>query len=282
VLVEFALVALTLSLLLAATIEFGRLLFYAQALQDVARVAARELSLIPLAANMTFDVALGDATVLQRVYDPGRLVVDVTDWTDADFDAYVHSDLPVVNRALLPLMVIDRPEGGPKLWRYPGALLTDASSSSGFTVGIPRIDARDPDTGAESITWVPILEEMSAGHFGMTLGSSCVSPPCGVVALRINYPYQAAAITAHVPNPAGPAEPTLGNPIQADDEGVVETNAPPGETLPVDPQAPFPNYPIYSGPYGLGRQLAYGGLTVRPYRKLLSAQAIYRREVIGD
>jgi hypothetical protein len=36
----------------------------------------------------------------------------------------------------------------------------------------------------------------------------------------------------------------------------------------------------YAGAYGLGRQLALGGRTVRPFRKLISAQAIYRREVV--
>ena len=36
----------------------------------------------------------------------------------------------------------------------------------------------------------------------------------------------------------------------------------------------------YAGPYGLGRQLALAGRTLRPFRKLISAQAIYRREVV--
>ena len=40
-LVEFALVSIVLYLLLAGAIEFGRLMFDANALQDVARVAAR-------------------------------------------------------------------------------------------------------------------------------------------------------------------------------------------------------------------------------------------------
>ena len=39
-LVEFALVSVALYLMLAGTIEFGRLMFDANALQDVARVAA--------------------------------------------------------------------------------------------------------------------------------------------------------------------------------------------------------------------------------------------------
>src|SRR5204863_3492711 len=57
-LVEFALVSVVLYLMLAGTIEFGRLMFDANSLQDVARVAARELALAPLRANVTFDYAL--------------------------------------------------------------------------------------------------------------------------------------------------------------------------------------------------------------------------------
>jgi len=36
----------------------------------------------------------------------------------------------------------------------------------------------------------------------------------------------------------------------------------------------------YAGTFGLGRQLALAGRTVRPFRKVVSAQAIYRREVV--
>src|SRR5947199_105510 len=57
-LVEFTLVSLALYLLLAGTIEFGRLMFAANAVQDAARVAARELSVAPINANVTFDHAL--------------------------------------------------------------------------------------------------------------------------------------------------------------------------------------------------------------------------------
>ena len=87
-LVEFALVSLVFYLLLAGTIEFGRLMFDANALQDVARLAARELALAPVRANATFDYALTcDATtdanclvdLKSRVFDPACLVVDLSD-----------------------------------------------------------------------------------------------------------------------------------------------------------------------------------------------------------
>ena len=53
-LVEFGLVALVSYLLLAAIIEFGRVLFAAQLVQDAARVGARELSLTPLGPQEPF------------------------------------------------------------------------------------------------------------------------------------------------------------------------------------------------------------------------------------
>ena len=47
VLVEFALIALILYLILAATIEFGRALMAAQLLQQAADIAAREVARTP-------------------------------------------------------------------------------------------------------------------------------------------------------------------------------------------------------------------------------------------
>src|SRR6185503_11740547 len=87
-LVEFALVSLVLYLLLAGAIEFGRLMFDANALQDVARVAARELAVAPIRADATFDYALScdpvsDTNCLfdlrARVFGAGCLVVDLDD-----------------------------------------------------------------------------------------------------------------------------------------------------------------------------------------------------------
>ena len=68
--------------------------------------------------------------------------------------------------------------------------------------------------------------------------------------------------------------PNIGGFIAADDGGVQELNVAPGGQL--DDGAVGP----YSGPAGLGRQFALAGRTLRPYRKLISAQAIYRREVV--
>ncbi|MGA8351882.1 MAG: hypothetical protein WB773_29100, partial [Isosphaeraceae bacterium] len=79
------------------------------------------------------------------------------------------------------------------------------------------------------------------------------------VALRINYPFQAASLSATAPSSNWPPDPNF-NYIQPSDG----TNTP----------------GTYSGPNGLGDQFVFA-TNVRPYRRLISAQAIYRREVLG-
>jgi hypothetical protein len=313
-LVEFALVSFVLYLLLAGAIEFGRLMFDANALQDVARVAARELAVAPVRAEATFDYALTcDATadpgcladLKARIFDPACLVIDLNDPAVAlDSDGYFAS-MPVVNRALRSLMISE--PGRPGVLRYPGALLTDSvgaacsaigpggqAAPTGLTVGIPLVESRDA-AGVEAIRWVPVVEEIRAaqdldcpsrGPFSLvylanedTCGPLDVDPLTdrGLAAVRINYPYQAATLSgfrSSVPNGVDPMPPNVGSVIAADDGGVQELNAAPGGLL--DDGAVGP----YSGPYGLGRQFALAGRTVRPYRKLVSAQAIYRREVV--
>ena len=313
-LVEFALVSLALYLLLAGAIEFGRLMFDANALQDVARVAARELAVAPVRAEATFEYALScdaasDADCLAdpraRIFDPACLVVDLSDPAVAfDIDGYFAA-MPVVNRALRSLMITE--PSRPGLMRYAGALLTDSTglacsaigpggqaAPTGLTVGIPLVESRDA-IGVEAIRWVPVVEEIRAaqdagcpsrGPFSLvylanedTCGPLDADPLTdrGLAAVRINYPYQAATLSGYrssVPNAVDPMPPNVGSFIVADDGGVQELTPAPGGLL--DDGAIGP----YAGPYGLGRQFALAGRTLRPYRKLISAQAIYRREVV--
>lgn len=313
-LVEFALVSLVLYLLLAGAIEFGRIMFAANALQDVARLAARELAVAPVRADATFDYALGcdpvaDPTCLadlrRRVFDPACLVIDTDDPAiAADRDGYFAA-LPVVNRALRTLMITE--PSRPSVLRYPGALLSDDSgaacsavgpngqaAATGLTVGIPLVEARDA-SGIETITWVPVVEEIRArqdvdcparGAYSLVYqpdqdecGALDGDPVLdrGFAAVRVNYPYQAATLSGFQtapPTDTDPLPPNWSNVITADDGSVQELNAAPGVQLGDDGRVG-----AYAGPYGLGRQLALAGRTVRPFRRLVSAQAIYRREV---
>lgn len=313
-LIEFALVSVVLYLILAGTIDFGRLMFSANGLQDAARLAARELAVAPIRANVTFDYALScDATadpnclvdLKGRIFDPACLVVDLSDpAVAADPDGYFAA-MPVVNRSLRALMISDPSQ--PNLLRYPGALLSadtgngcsavgpnGAAGPTGFTVGIPLVEPGGGG-GAETITWVPVVQEIRAaqdancpsrGPFSLSyvaaqddcgpLGADPM-PDRGLAAVRINYPYQAAMLSGFQPVPptaTDPLPPNIGFPILADDGGVQQTNDAPGGL--VDDSGAIGTY---VGPFGLGRQLALAGKTVRPFRKLISVQAIYRREV---
>jgi hypothetical protein len=313
-LVEFALISFALYLLVAGAIEFGRMTFGANAVQDAARVAARELAVAPVRANATFDYALTCdpaedtqclADLRRRIFDPACLVVDMNDPAVAsDPDGYFAA-MPVVNRALRALMITE--PSRPSIVRYPGALLGDSLGSScsadgpsgtagptGLTVGIPFVESRS-GAGGETITWVPVLEEIRArqdvecpsrGPFSLLYlaaedecGALADDPIAdrGLVAVRINYPYQAALLggfRSPVPTAVDPLPPNVSTPIFADDGSVQEQNTAPGGVL-ADDGAVGP----YAGAFGLGRQLALAGQTLRPFRKLISAQAIYRREV---
>lgn len=286
-LVEFALVALVLYLLLAATIELGRATFGAQALQDVARVAARELALEPLPANVALTFLLDPANaadpaagrVQARIYDRRLLVLDlagdvngngIEDGQELDV---VFASLPVVNRLLRPLMIFEALTDDRRVLRYPGALVEDATAPSGLSVRIPRVVARDAD-GVETIEWVDVLEPMLADPNDPDSDPFRLdSPEGGLAAVRLNYPFQAAAMVGYMESPDGPFEPNAGAPITADDAAVSD---PDGPGLPLaDLGAPAGPY---AGAYGLGVQLAYGR-QVRPFRKLITAQAAFRREV---
>jgi len=293
-LVEFALVSLVLYLLLAASIEFGRLMFSAQGIQDIARLAARELAVAPLPADITFEGALtyvdpvsGIAPVHDRIFNPACLVVNLDNFTDdTEVDAFFAA-MPLVNKALRPLMIVDL-SAGPRLLRYPGALLNAnepaalcAGQAAPYTVGIPRVLARGAD-GEETFDWIPVLEEIRADNDLIT------GPPSGpfslavegVVAIRLNYPYQAATIAGFRQSAEGPFESNLRNRIVADDS--MDAAIPPNGTVLTEPDPHDDAFQgSYAGRYGLGRLASPlgTGLGVRPFRKLLAAQAIYRREV---
>lgn len=296
-LVEFALVALVLYMLLAAILTFGHALYVAQGLQGAADLAAREISRTPLPALSTFEEVMADGS-LDEIYQEAFLVFDLTTLGDRSFFQDVVPNWPVLNQQLATLMIVDRPDfdgdGNPdaELIRYPGALLSDASTQTGFTVGIPLV-TRD-GSGTETIRWVEVVEEIQSDanpnpfslmppeSDGITPlpGTSVPEPLRGIVALRINYPFQSASMSSFQPNVAGPFEPTIGSPNVANNS--VSAPSPPNGTLIDQPLVSSGPNAIYAGTYGgtlgLGAQGAFGQV-VRPFRRVITAQAIYRREV---
>jgi TadE-like protein len=247
VLIEFALVALLLTLLLAVIIEFGIAVHRAQLIQQAADVAARELARVPLSATMTFDEALNDPGVKARVYDDTLLVVTLPQGQSV-FDFFSGPSVPVVNQLLAPLMIVDQDN----VARYPGAILDNGRYK------VPLV----LDGGNQPVL-VPVVEEVradaadpSTGPFSLTASGTLK----GYVALRINFPFQAATLVAYQQTP-GDGDTVINTPIEAPPLGMDETPGP------------------YAGSDRLGALLAHGGKTVRPFRRLLSAQAIYRREL---
>jgi hypothetical protein len=294
-LVEFAVVALVLYLMLAAILTYGHMLYVAQGLQGAADLAAREISRTPLPATITTlddDGAGGDALsediVRQRIYDDAFLVIDLDRLDPADnlFQDIVPK-WPLLNQQLATLMIVDRPiiEGTQRhLLRYPGAILSRNSPASpppgvnydpwvvtDLVVSIPLINSNG------SIEWTEVVEEIETAS-GNPFDIS--SPQQGVVALRMNYPFQSASMSSFQSNPAGVFEPTIGSPVVADNS-ITAPTPPKGTPISQELVNPGPP-PIYTGTYGgnlaLGAQGAFGQI-VRPFRRVISAQSIYRREI---
>lgn len=268
VLVEFALISFALYLLLAAILGLGRWMATTQAAQEAVRIAAREIALYPLPATFTFDDATQDAGFRAAVYDPDLLVVDLEEFPPGVALEDLFAGMPVVNRALRPLMItsnVDVNGDIRNLLHLPGLITESLNDPTRLTVLVPRIDSRDPETGAEEvITIVPVLEEVGSGSF------SVASPDRGLVAVRLNVPYQSATLSAFVPtSELTPQGDPFHTPVIANDLD--------GGGFPIVGPGPDGAGP-YSGTFGLGEHLAFGQ-RVRPFRRLIAAQALFRREV---
>lgn len=299
VLAEFALVAFALWLLLAGVLELGRALSAQQILQHAARTIARELSQQALSHDASF------ADALRTTLDLRFLVIDsnlLARCGIADFDRAEHAAdldrlfaerLPIGNRLLRPLMIRDR-VGDLDLLRYPGALLarTDGGVGPGspceagslYAVGIPRVDEANG-----SVRWLGVIEEepgpdpLGGRRAGFALSEG------GWVGLRLHYPFQSAAMPGV--RDAGAVDPVSGRARQtfseADRAYVDQGLDALGGTLLASDAADADargGVAAYAGARGLGRLELGGGAssgarTVRPWRRLLSATAGYRREL---
>jgi hypothetical protein len=217
---------------------------------------------MPLPATATFQEALADPQVKALVYDPAFLAVPAPGGSVPNSDAW-----PIVNRMLTPLMILNR-VGGQDLYHFPGAVL---QGPGGLTVRVPQVVER-ADDGSETILWHDVVEEVvysdGVGPFSLAAAPIAGGQPRerGLVALRINCPYQAATMSAfHVEGP-------VGQPIEAQDH-LDSINEMGGTPLGLSS-----DIGAYAGPEGLGKLYAMDK-TVRPFRRLISAQSLFRREV---
>jgi hypothetical protein len=286
VLVEFAAIALVLYLLLAGTLEFGRAIYCAQVTQHAADLCAREISRTPLpVAKDNLYFGLENPAVLANVYDPSYLVIDLSQH-GSNLDSYF-AGLPIVNQQLRTVMIVDY-IGSTQVLRYPGAIATGSQgtypfTNSPYTVVIPLIthDANGNEMFDPAHNWANVVEEIAP-----STGSSypITSQQRGVIALRINYPYQAATLGGYALKSPGTSDPNKPIQVTALDAtttgmfqmsgGPMSVNLVPGNPPPSDPNRAW----LTSGNLGLGNLYAQSQ-NIRPYRKVISSQAIYRREV---
>jgi hypothetical protein len=292
-LIEFAIIALVLYLLLAAILTFGLLFWVGSTTQDAVSVGAQEIARMPFPANAVLGLGVldpmaptpgqtivkDDAQFKAQIYDEAKLFVPAGQ-VSTSFIEFAQT-LPLINRLLAPSYIFDAQQDA---YRFPGAIVQNGAGET--TVLIPVEVAGSPGT----IRWVAPVEEMTddagVGPFSVTASSSAPNFIAGTVALRINYPFQSASMSNFGPtdNPTG----NISEVLSADDARVTEGNT--GQyTLVVaansyadDPGVVAEN--IHGGRFGMGRQIALpfsnvGQFGVRPYRKVISTQAVVRREV---
>ncbi len=287
-LVEFAVVALVLYMLLAAILTFGQILYRRRESSRPRTSPRREISRTPLPAAQTSSgsaaitlayVLYGDATqdaslksMRQRVFDDNMLVLTIDNPSQSATgmtynNGHPIGDFPIVTQQLLPLMIFDT-VNGQQLLRFPGALFQSSQqsstssgsiASSGYVVRIPVVAPTASGGGQTIINWLSPLEPIldSGGNDAFSLAAATTSGLSGTVALRINFPYQSASMSGYVPpaNPASPPGPP-DNPVVpiVADGSISSSNLPSGVGSPV--VSDF-QYGAYAGAYGLGQQAAW-------------------------
>ncbi|EGF24772.1 TadE/TadG family type IV pilus assembly protein [Rhodopirellula baltica] len=312
-LVEFGLVALVLYMLVGGAITFGIWIYAAGQIQQAANVGARELSQTPLPFDETFENALEQKIVRQRVYDDRWLVIDLTKLKEEkpnhNFFTYVVPQMPLLNQQLAVLYIRDDipdetvPGGRRHLMRYPGALLKRSEGepdesgieypdyvADDYFVQIPlvieRKEGHNNGGGAERIRWVGVVEEVDDPDTNpepFSLENANLDMR-GVVALRVHYPAQSTWLSSY--QDRGAFVPNGGDPNVANDDAVEPLNpeAMKGTLLDSKPLV-FENSlgeSVYAGTYGGKYGLGIHGAMTSPE---LTGDAIgirpYRRVLVS-
>lgn len=258
-------VALVMYFLFGAILDFGRAFFAAQTIQTAVDFGAREFSRAPLPAtgfSLTNYLVNGSndpdesfssyQALLQRIYNPDYLVVPLGSSPLTDATAW-----PVLNAQLYPLMIPDFTRG---VLYYPGSIVAGTNQSTGANYTHAGIYRLDTTTGAMLPTPVPVVQEIVPMSNNGASPFDVTSPQQGLVALRINYPFNAATMVSYNYSTGGQGQ-TVSTPVVSSETG----------------DTPGP----YAGSDGGGELLAWGE-TVRPFQRLISAQAVYRREMFAS
>jgi hypothetical protein len=180
-----------------------------------------------------------------------------------------------------------------------------------YVVQIPLVVGRKTGHmgggGSERIRWLNVVEEIdtedspsdnegvSPDPFSLANDGPQVdsSRPRGVVALRVYYPAQSAWLSSYADR--GRFIPNAGDPNIANDSDVEVLNPGAQRGSPLDRPLEFTNANdeqvydgTYGGTYGLGihgamtsPDLTGDAIGIRPYRRVLVSQAIFRREAFA-
>ncbi|WP_447971756.1 TadE/TadG family type IV pilus assembly protein [Nitrospira sp. M1] len=276
VLVEFSLIAVALSLLIALIVDVARMVFVSQLLQETVRVAARELALVPLSPTMTFEQALQHPDVKDRIYDPTALLIEIDQFQDSHRLEKFLDGLPIVNRMLRPLMIVEDMmfDGQTRtVLRFPGVVVQERKETDpqSWSIGVPRAETSEARND-EPTTWTSVLEEIrgnpdDAQSGAFSLQSSPDGARGGLVALRVNYPFQPmfmnwqpqAVLPDSVANSSVEQSQELARVLQ-------------------EKQKSTGGMTVTDGPTRAGVTHIVSG-SVKEYPHILSAQAVFRREV---
>ena len=264
----------------------------------------QELGLGRLDKCSLTDLVVDESDFKNQIYDEKHLVIPDSAWDASsafndDFQSYV-ATLPLLNRLLVPVMIRDAKLN---LTRYPGALVTNDLGEQ--TVLIPLVAYNYNGivdgyqcAGETIVEWVAPVEEIRVDHDAD--GSTAKEGPYrlvsnveaandipsfvrGMVAIRINYPAQSTTLINRTNLPAA-SNPTgkLGQVIVvADDQSLSDGDTGCYTLIVNDPPIANGGADPFGGRYGLGSLSVLKG-NVRPYRKVMTFQAIYRREVFAD
>jgi TadE-like protein len=306
VLLEFAIVSFVFYVLFSVVVDMGRASFMASSANDAARLMARELALTQLPSNIPFEVALQSFEVRGQyfggsgpgIFDQRFLAIDLDTYIPAGMtlDEFFGT-LPIVNRALRPLMFFDTIDvgGQPREFlRYPGTVvqLDNSSAPYVYTVIVPEVTYAG--SSSTIVRWLPVIQEIrSAGPGTLTSLAAweespfhASSPEGGIAAVRVNVPFQAATAGGRSLDTNDPQElfaTGFQNAVIATQTVNSATNL--GDIV-GSQSALLQSHSssiagAYAGSFGLG-SLQILGDEVRPWRKILMAQAIFRREVFAD
>jgi len=314
-LLEFAILIPLVIILIGATVSFGLFFYQGNVLQQAVDVAAQEISRMPFEPTQELglgrldkcnlsDLVVDESDFKNQIYDEKHLVIPDSAWDAStafnnDFQSYV-ATLPLLNRLLVPVMIRDSKLD---LTRYPGALVTNDQGDQ--TVLIPLVAYNYNGivdgyqcAGETIVEWVAPVEEIRVDHDGdgatakegpyrlVSNSESANDNPSfvrGMVAIRINYPAQSTTLInrTNLPaasNPTGKVGQVI---VVADDQSLSDGDTGCYTLVVNDPSLANGPADPFGGRYGLGSLSVLKG-SVRPYRKVMTFQAIYRREVFAD